>query len=152
MATYSNNSGKNLIDIIGSESSFSPGNFDEPSFLSSPSNGMKQSDAGDFTAADKRAIIQSGMSAPGTVGNKLISGGTTAGLMALGAPAGSALAAAGPVGWGIAGLGGLMSLIEAEQMKKAEEEAAKVAAENQKTENMKAQIGKLMNMRLGVSA
>lgn len=150
MATYNNNSGKNLIDIIGSENSFSPGNFAEPSFLSSSSNGMKQSDAGEFSAADKRSIIQSGMSAPGGIGDKLMSGGTSAGLMALGAPAGSALAAAGPVGWGVAGGGLVLSMIEAEQKRKAEEEAQKVAAENQKTENVKSQISKLMNMRLGV--
>ena len=131
MATYTgpltNTNNKNILDIINASNQASD-STDTQSWST-------------MLPEDKRAAISAGMSAPGTVGNKLISGGLTAGLTG-----------AGPVGWGIAGLGGLMSLIEAEQMKKAEEEAAKVAAENQKTENMKAQIGKLMNMRLGVSA
>jgi len=129
MATYAgpltNTNNKNILDIINASNQASD-STDTQSWST-------------MLPEDKRASINAGMSAPGGIGDKLMSGGMTAGLMG-----------AGPVGWGVAGGGLVLSMIEAEQKRRAEEEAAKVAAENQKTENMKNQIGKLMNMRLGV--
>ena len=129
MATYmdpltSQNKG-NLLDILGAANAAND-TTDTESWSTMPSS-------------DKRAAINAGMSTPGGIGEKLMSGGTSAALMG-----------AGPVGWGVAGGGLVLSLIEAEQKKKAEAEAQRVANENQKTENMKSQINKLMNMRLGV--
>ena len=129
MATYNNplsqENNKNILDILSASQGASDAT-DAESWST-------------MASGDKRAAINAGMSTPGGIGDKLMSGGISAGLMG-----------AGPVGWGAAGGGLVLSLIEAEQKKKAEEEAQRVAAENQKTENMKSQIGKLMNMRLGV--
>lgn len=136
MATYSGGN-KGLIDLIGAENSFSPRQL-EGTQLSQPST-VESSGWSGMSSANKMGAINAGMSTPGGIGDKLMSGGSTAALMG-----------AGPAGWGVAAGGLVLSLIEAEQRKKAEEEAQRVAAENQKTENMKAQIGKLMNMKLGV--
>ena len=129
MATYNNplsqENNKNILDILSASQGASDAT-DAESWST-------------MASGDKGAAINAGMSTPGGIGDKLMSGGISAGLMG-----------AGPVGWGAAGGGLVLSLIEAEQKKKAEEEAQRVAAENQKTENMKSQINKLMNMRLGV--
>lgn len=129
MATYTgpltDTNNKNILDIINASNQASD-STDTQSWST-------------MLPEDKRASINAGMSTPGGIGDKLMSGGLSAGLMG-----------AGPVGWGVAGGGLVLSMIEAEQKRRAEEEAQKVAAENQKTENMKSQINKLMNMRLGV--
>lgn len=137
MATYSGGN-KNLIDLIGAENSFSPGQL-EGSSLAQPST-VESGGWDGMSSANKMGAINAGMSTPGGIGSKLMSGGLSAGLMG-----------AGPAGFAVAGGGAVLSLIEAEQQKRAEREKALLDAENTRMANVGRSLRDLMSVNVGVS-
>lgn len=130
MATYNNplsqENNKNILDILSASQGASDAT-DAESWST-------------MASGDKRAAINAGMSTPGGIGDKLMSGGSTAALMG-----------AGPAGWGVAGGGAVLSLIEAEQKKRAEREKALLDAENTRMANVGRSLRDLMSVSVGVS-
>jgi len=83
--------------------------------------------------------LQSGLQsaqAGGGLGGTLTGVGSSLGIGALGAAAGTPLAAAGPVGWGIMAGGMLLSAAEKKKQEQAAREQAAIAAEMRKRDSL----------------